>query len=185
MSIFSVHKHRLPSKSLLIRYCPERLNTNKTGYCDCYAVTVSGTVELKEYIYHFYSTWIFKLERRFLRFAVNLPSTDHQVQMLAEAKTDKFAAWSVEKRQWDQLLLCDFSGRTRSWLMRADLIESQVKKTQLLFGSAVLPITDPNSGNPKLGILFTALLGFHKLYSRLLLAAARNKIAKSQRRISA
>jgi hypothetical protein len=33
----------------------------------------------------------------------------------------KFSAWRVEASAPNQLLLCDFMGRTRSWLMSANL----------------------------------------------------------------
>lgn len=183
MHLFSIEKYELPNESLLARYCPRSLNSNGVGYCDCYAVTVNGAVNLEEYVYHFYSSPIFKLERWILRVAVDLPSTDWQVELLATGRADNLAAWLVEERRANQLLLCDMSGRTRSWLMRHEFYENQVIKTRLLFGSAVLPVIDPNTGNQKLGIVFTALLGFHKLYSRLLLVSARKKITKYQRRI--
>ena len=46
--------------------------------------------------------------------------------------------------------------------------------TKLYFGSAVVP----RRGSAGLGWQFTALLAFHKLYSRVLLRAARNRLAK-------
>ena len=65
----------------------------------------------------FYTTWLFRLERWILRLAVARPSTDEEAHQLARGEREAFAAWSVEARAPDQLLMCDFTGRTRSWLM--------------------------------------------------------------------
>jgi hypothetical protein len=48
--------------------------------------------------------------------------------------------------------------------------------TRLYFGSAVVPTMNPRTGSVALGLGFTALLGFHRLYSRALLAAASYKL---------
>jgi hypothetical protein len=50
--------------------------------------------------------------------------------------------------------------------------------TRLYFGSAVLP-TRTKSGEARMSAAFTALLGFHRLYSRLLLAAAVARLSRS------
>jgi hypothetical protein len=50
--------------------------------------------------------------------------------------------------------------------------------TKLFFGSAVVPIVDRRSGQRKMGFAFQALLGFHKLYSRMLLRAAVSRLAR-------
>jgi hypothetical protein len=41
----------------------------------------------------------------------------------------------------------------------------------------VVPRVDKKTGHAKLGFTFKALLGFHKPYSRALLAAARSRLA--------
>ena len=51
--------------------------------------------------------------------------------------------------------------------------------TRLYFGSAVVPVRDRVSGQPRMGFVFQALLGFHKLYSRVLLGAARSRLART------
>jgi len=53
-----------------------------------------------------------------------------------------------------------------------------VAGTRLYFGSAVVPRRSARSGREGLGPLFSSLLGFHKLYSRLLLRAARSRLAR-------
>ncbi len=60
----------------------------------------------------FYTTGVFKLERRILKWAVARPSTDEQARQLAAGAIDAFfAAWRVERpHELPQLLLFDFSG---------------------------------------------------------------------------
>jgi hypothetical protein len=124
----------------------------------------------------FYTTWLFRLERWILRLAVARPSTDEEAHELARGERDSFAAWSVEARAPDQILMCDFAGRTRSWLMVAAIEGSP--GTRLYFGSVVVPILDPKTGERGLGPVHGPLIGFHKAYSRLLLGAAARRLAR-------
>lgn len=117
-----------------------------------------------EYVEAFYTSGVFKLERLILKLLVARPSTDQQARELAAGQRDSFAAWRVEARAPDQLLMYDFRGRTRSWL--------SVSGTRLYFGSAVVPVASSSPRKAGLGFVFTALLGFHRLYSRVLLHAA-------------
>lgn len=158
-----VKPRRLPKNALLQPYTQD-----PACFTDCYAVELSAQISLENYITAFYTTPLFKIERFILKIAVNAPSSDHDARNLASAKTTKFAAWNVEGRDETQLLLCEFSKRTRSWLH----IESTQTGTRLYFGSAVTP--DPKTN--RLGPLFTALLPFHKIYSRALLASARRNV---------
>ena len=123
----------------------------------------------------FYTTWLFRLERWILRFAVARPSTDEEARQLARGERAAFAAWSVEARATDQLLMCDFTGRTRSWLMVAPA--AGASGTRLYFGSAVVPVRDPKTGETGLGPVHGPLIGFHKVYSRMLLRAAARRLA--------
>ena len=52
--------------------------------------------------------------------------------------------------------------------------------TRLYFGSAVVPTRDRATGEARMGTVFRALLGFHKLYSVILLSAARSRIEASR-----
>lgn len=144
------------------------------AYTDCYVTEIARTVSLPEYVEAFYTTPIFKLERLILKWSVSKPSTDAEARHLAHGATDAFAAWSVEVRASDQLLLCDFLRRTRSWLM-VSAIDSYGSGTRLYFGSAIVPVRS-RSGQTTLGFAFNSLLGFHKLYSRALLRAARSRL---------
>ena len=158
----------LPEHALLQRYA------GNGGFSDCYATELPGSFSHAEFVAAFYTTWLFRIERAILKWLVRRPSTDAQVQQLAQGERESFAAWTVEARAPNQLLLCDFLGNTRSWLM----IETRAGggATRLYFGSAIVPRTDPDTGERKLGRSFHALLGFHRRYSRALLAAARARL---------
>lgn len=161
----SVRPAALPAGSILARYLVDGT------YADCFVARVSGKVELAEFVSAFYTTWLFRIERAILKVAASRPSSDEEAVELAQGSRDAFAAWRVEGRTPNQLLLCDFTGRTRSWLMTLDDANS-VPSTLVYFGSAVVPRIDPQTGAASLGTTYRLLLGFHKLYSRLLLRAA-------------
>jgi hypothetical protein len=154
----------LPDDALLRRYL------GAGAYADCYVAELARPVSQPEFVEAFYTTAVFKVERLLLSWFVARPSTDAQAAQLAGGQLGSFAAWSVEAREPDQLLLSDFQGRTRSWLMSAPAANGRT--TRLFFGSAVVPIVDRRSGEVRMGASFRALLGFHKLYSRVLLRAA-------------
>jgi hypothetical protein len=150
------------------------------AYTDCYATEIGRAVSQAEYIEAFYSTWVFKLERLLLAWFVSKPSTDLQASALASGELNSFAAWTVEGRTVDQLLLCDFQERTRSWLMSTAVPSGAAMNTRLYFGSAVVPVVHSRSGRKSMGLAFRALLGFHKLYSRVLLRAARSRLLRNR-----
>ena len=124
-----------------------------------------------DYVEAFYTTWLFKLERLVL-LLVAKPSTDAHARQLARGERTTFAAWSVEARAPDQLLVCDYQGKTRSWLMVEPGLEQGTAITRLYFGTGIVPVTDTKSGGRGLSLFFRALLPFHKLYARALLRAA-------------
>lgn len=172
----SVRPCELPETALLRKYQEGR------AYADCYVTEVSGSVSQAVFIEAFYTTALFKVERTILRWPADRPSFDIEAKQLAEGTTDSFAAWRVEGRNADQLLLADFTGRTKSWLMVIPVSGTGVgTQTRLYFGSAVVPRVEPRTGRRKMGFAFRALLGFHRLYSRLLLRAARSRVLTRQR----
>ncbi len=148
----------LPVGALLARYAGGR------GYTDCFLALVPGRVTQAAFVEAFYTTPLFKLERLVLALLVSRPSTDLEARRLAAGGTDRFAAWTVEAREADQILLCDFMGSTRSWLMSA----SDGDRTTLYFGSAIVP----RRGVSRPGPGFRVLTPFHRLYARALLRAA-------------
>ena len=168
----SIQACELPDDALLRKYL------HGGAYADCYFTDVAHPVSHAEYVEAFYTTVVFKLERLLLSWLVSHPSTDLQARELATGQLTSFAAWRVEARKPHQLLLSDFRGRTRSWLMSVPTSNNQT--TRLFFGSAVVPIVDRRSGEAGMGFVFRALLGFHKLYSRVLLRAAATRLARSR-----
>ena len=169
-----VRPSAVPQHALLGRYA------HGGAYTDCYFTEVAGSVSHAEYVEAFYTTAVFRLERALLAWLVSKPSSDAQARQLAAGELNAFAAWRVEERSVDQLLMCDFKGHTRSWLMVAPVQSAGAPTTRLYFGSAVVPIVDKASGQERLGFVFRALLGFHKLYSRVLLRAACSRLERSR-----
>jgi hypothetical protein len=167
----AIRRCQLPADALLSRYA------GSEGYADCYLAEIAKCVSHAEFVEAFYTTAVFKLERLLLRALVARPSTDAQARQLALGQIDEFAAWSVEGRTPNELLLSDYSGRTKSWLMVAPPVDASSRHTRLFFGSAVVPTRNPRTGQAGLGFVFQALLGFHKLYSRVLLGAARSRLS--------
>lgn len=149
------------------------------GYTDCYAAEMVGSISQAAFIEAFYTTALFKVERTILRWLAARPSTDGEAKQLADGTTASFAAWRVERRSADQLLLADVTGRTRSWLMAAPVNPSTDRaRTRLYFGSGVGPRPGGSGGGKSnMGAAYHALLGFHKLYSRLLLGAAHARLS--------
>ena len=157
----------LPARSFLQGYA------RVGAYTDCYCTELGFAVSQAAYVEAFYTTWLFKLERVLLDWFVARPSTDAQARALALGEREEFAAWDVERRDHEQLLMCDLAGRTRSWF----LVEPREGGTRLYFGSAVVPAVGTD-GRPRMGAVFRVLLGFHKLYSRALLAAACTRLQR-------
>jgi hypothetical protein len=165
----------IPSGALLKRY-------QKSGFhTDCYAIAVPVCVSQDQFVRAFYSTKLFKLERFILKWVASRPSTEGQLAQLASGEASEFAAWSVEDKSENQLLLSDFQGRTRSWLMTNDIETEANDCTKLYFGSAVVPVSNKKTGEQRLGFAYRALLGLHKLYSVALLSAAAAKLVKESR----
>lgn len=174
--MLSVRPCPLPDGALLARYRVDG------AHADCYAVDVPGRVSHAQYVTAFYTTPVFKLERLILNWAVSRPSTDAQAEQLAAGSISDFAAWHVESRDVDQLLLADLRGTTRSWLMVAPLQTAQGTCTRLYFGSAVVPVRRTGTGDSTIAPVFRALLGFHKIYSVLLLYAAKLRLGRQASR---
>lgn len=176
----------LPDGALLARY------SAGGAYTDCYVTDIAGPVTQAEYVEAFYTGAVFRLERLLLALVIKRPSTDGQAKALARGTIHRFAAWDVEARTDNQLLMCDLAGRTRSWLMTEPLATPDeagtagspqvatagASRTRLYFGSAVVPAHDAAGGRPRIGFAFRALLGFHRAYSRVLLHGARARLAK-------
>ena len=164
-----VRSQALPADVLLARYAAAG------GYADCFVIDVPISVSHAEYVEAFYTTWLFRLERWVL-LLVARPSTDADARQLARGERTSFAAWSVEARAPDQLLVCDYQGKTRSWLMVEPALHQGAAITRLYFGTGIVPART-RSGDTRMTLFFRALLPFHKRYARALLRAAGARLA--------
>lgn len=153
----AVAETELPPGALLARYSTEG------GHVDCYTAEVAGSVDLAGLITAFYTSRAFRPERWLLGALLGKRADDGDVAQLAQGSAARFSAWTVEARRDDEILLCDFQGKTRSWLKVLPVTGG----TRLHFGSAVVP----GKGRADRAI-FAALLGFHGWYSRALLRGA-------------
>jgi hypothetical protein len=160
-----IGKCTIPADTLLDKY-----SSVVGAYLDCYLTEIPRQVMFPEFIFAFYTTPLFKLERLILKFTVSKPSTDAQARQLADGISGTFAAWTVEHRGENELLMCDFVRRTRSWF----LVKENGTRTQLYFGTAVVPKT----GRASLEFMYRAMLGFHQIYSVLLLSSARSSLER-------
>jgi hypothetical protein len=154
-----VQSRPLPDHALLAKFARQGANA------DCYVTAVPLEVTHADYVEAFYTSWLFKLERFILTWFTDKPSTDDEARELARGERETFAAWSVDSRAGNQLVMLDFMAYTCSWLM----VETRPAETVLYFGTGIMRRT--------LG--FKLLLPFHKVYARSLLAAARSRLRRT------
>ena len=174
-TMFYVRPCEHPPLSLL------RLCKAEGAYTDCYYLDIDRKVSLSEFVAAFYTTCPLKAERSILRLALGKPSTDQDADQLGCGQIEAFAIWEVENRAPNQILLKDFTGRTKSWLMVTSSEAASGPTTRLLFGSAVVPKARAGSNLKRMGAGFHSLLWFHKLYSQILLASAKRKLNRQGR----
>jgi hypothetical protein len=172
-----VIQQTVPDDALLKTYRGGRHPERWGHYGDCFSVQVDGPVTLSQFVFAFYTSPVFRLERVIL-LLVGAPSTDEQARAVAEGRRNAFAVWAMGERTADQLLMCDRYGKTRSWFR---VVPQASGGTALQFGSAVAA-TPADTESVKMGRGFGVLLGFHRLYSRILLAAARRRVVAGQKR---
>jgi hypothetical protein len=168
-----VEQQAVPDDALLRTYRGGKHPELWGRYGDCFTVRAAGTVSLAQWVFAFYTSPIFKMERLLLRFLAKAPSSDQQAREIAEGRREAFAVWVVGARTQDQLLMCDRYGRTRSWFR---VVPEASGGTILQFGSAVAARIG-QGGAAGMGHGFKVLLAAHKIYSRLLISAAKNRIA--------
>jgi hypothetical protein len=167
----SVAITELPPKAFLQKY------KQSHSFTDCYMIQVSVHISQATFVEAFYTSALFKIERTLLHYLAKRPASNQDAAKLASGGATHFSAWRVEAQDQHQLLLADFTGRTRSWLMAEAVLDANGSPhTKLYFGSAVIQQHQAGPNAPKMGFAFNALLGFHKLYSRLLLRAAVGRI---------
>ena len=173
--MLGVREYPVPSGTVLHDFA------EKPGYyTDCFATDVEVAIKFSDYVEAFYTTPLFKAERLVLKLFAGLPSTDMEAKALALGEVDRFAAWQAKERS-DAELRMKALGRTSSWFKIERIDCGTASGTRLLFGSVVAPMqSDGNKPAPK-GFLFSALLGPHRLYSKLLLASARRRLRRLYR----
>jgi hypothetical protein len=180
MFLVSVVQDTVPEDALLNTYQggarPERWG----HHVDCFTVTVDRAVRLTDFVFAFYTSRVFRIERLLLEIVFRAPSTDAQAYSVAEGLTNSFAIWRVGERTATQLLMCDRYERTRSWFR---VVPDDDGRTVLQFGSAVAASRDRDTGTMKMSTGFRVLLRFHVLYSRLLLKAATNRVMTYSRNL--
>ena len=157
----------IPEDALLRRYAVSESGEALPHYTDCFVTTVPLAVNLATYVGAFYKTPLFRSERLVLRLA-GMPSKDRDIELLLAGQQTHFAAWTVEDRTEDQLLMCDVNARTRSWFR----VVPKREVTDLYFGSAVIANGD------ELPYSYRVLLGIHRFYSRCLLRAAARRLTR-------
>ena len=157
----------LPANGLLQRF------VESGDYTDCFSIRMDAEFAFPAYVEAFYTTTVFKAERLILKWLVARPSTDSEARALASGDIDEFAAWRVLERADEQVLLMDIRGQTCSWLMSVP----DSHGTVLYFGSAIIRSRKTASGR-RMGWTYRALLGFHRLYSRVLLRAAGTRLLR-------
>ncbi|GLX78586.1 hypothetical protein tinsulaeT_19260 [Thalassotalea insulae] len=162
----------LPENALSIKYAHQGAHT------DCYYIDIPKKVTLTQYIEAFYTTPVFKIEHIILSIFAKKHVSNNDISALANGNSNQFSIWTVEDKSNNQILLCEFTKSTRSWLMTASLEHLNQPVTRLYFGSVVVPRTVSSSGKSTFGILFHVFSGFHKLYSRALLKSAFNALVK-------
>ena len=175
--MFAIDPCPLPENALLAEYA------RVGAYTDCFRTEIPGCVTQAQFIDAFYTSSVFKLERIILKWLLSKPSSDAEAKQLAAATIDSFAAWQVEKRCENQLLLADFQGRTRSWLMVSPAGTGVDSKTRLYFGSAIVSVPGASTGETSPGTGYRVLLEFHRLYSVILLYAARSRLERNIRAV--
>ncbi len=162
----------VPEGSLLANYDVVPDAESECNYCDCYSTTIVGAISLEEFVYAFYTSRAFGIERRILAVALGIPSTHEDAKRLSMGKSNSFSAWTVENRLEHEMLLRFPKSSTGSWFMVRQNVENAAKNTELLFGSVVFP----KKNNAGFGLMFHSLSGFHRVYSSALLNSTKKRL---------
>jgi len=90
--MFSIEKRPVPVNTSLHKYAIEGV------YADCFLTEIPGRVSFPDFLFAFYTTPLFRLERLILKLAVSKASTDLEARQVADGASEHFAAWNVEDR---------------------------------------------------------------------------------------
>lgn len=173
---FSVEREA-PAEDSLLRTYRGGIRPERWGrYGDCFSLIAERSVSLTDFVFAFYTSPVFRIERFLLGALAGAASSDTQARAVADGSADSFALWYVGERTATQLLMCDRYERTRSWFRVVPLDRDG---TLLQFGSAVAASRGSRSEGTAVGLGFRLLMRFHVLYSQALLHAARVKIMQA------
>jgi hypothetical protein len=174
-----IARETLPEDSLLKTHRgavhPERWGK----YGDCFSVRVDRVASLADLVFAFYTSPLFRIERLLLRVLAGAPAGDADAHALAQGSATTFSIWYTGERSATQLLMCDRYERTRSWFR---VVPLNGGGTLLQFGSAVAARPGKAAASASSAV-FRLLLGFHILYSQLLLSAAKMGVMRNSRRL--
>jgi hypothetical protein len=165
----------VPEESLLRTYRGGARPDRWGNQGDCFSVCVERVVSLADFVFAFYTSPVFRVERWILALVAKSPSTDAQARAVADESSRDFALWQVAERTDTQLLMCDRYEMTRSWFR---VVPQGDGRTVLQFGSAVAAHRDQKTGAASMKRGFRWLMGFHVLYSKVLLGAASRRVMK-------
>ncbi|MGA2189189.1 MAG: hypothetical protein ABSH33_11680 [Steroidobacteraceae bacterium] len=166
--MFSIRQELVPQDALLTTYAGGACAGEWRGHADCFSVTVDREVRLADFVFSFYTSPMFRMERLILRGLADAPSSDRDARAVANGFGGSFAIWRVGERTANELLMCDRYERTRSWFR---VIPMDGGKTRLQFGSALAAAREERRGALRDGWV-RPLFALHVLYSRILLYAA-------------
>lgn len=174
-SVRAVALETLPHRASILRY---RLPGN---YVDCFGATLRGTIGVEQLLASFLTAPAFRPERWLLACALDMRSGDGEAQALARGDRQAFAAWSVEERDAEQVLLCDFLGHTRSWFMTEPGSEPGGGiVTRVRYGTAIVRRDMHGVAHWGWSLAFWPLLPLHRLYARILLASTLGRITRGK-----
>jgi hypothetical protein len=168
-AMHTVQDSKAPAGSLL-QGCQEA-----GEYIDAYALPFDSPVSLEAFVEAFYCTPLFRAERVVLT-VFGYPSRDAQARALLQGQGERFAAWRLQARRPNELLMTDAQGATRSWFF----VQAEGGGTRLWFGSALVLRRRGPDGQPIMSKAAKALLGLHESYSRALLRAAARRLARQE-----
>jgi len=154
-----------PHAAFLARYVGQGAT-----YTDCFETDLSRDVALEDYLGAFYTSPLFRAERAVLSLLLRRRIKDSELSQMLSGARDNFAAWDVEARSKDQILMRDLSGATRSWFY----VQVRTDGTRLSFGSAVLA-----SEGAKLPFGVRLAAPLHRIYAKALLKAAHRRLSRS------
>ena len=167
--VLSIVQCPLAEDALLRTYLGEIHPERWAGQGDCFCATVPASVPLSEFVFAFYTSPVFRIERGILAIILGARSTETQARAVADGSRDSFAVWRMGARTGTQLVMCDRYGKTRSWFR---VVPAESGGTLLQFGSAVASRRDGPAGVARPSIVFRWLRRFHVLYSQVLLWSA-------------